>query len=112
KNINFVREFMIYARKSAQTARERSRELPRRGLSGLTDMDYLYLEGMADSAAQFLSRMQHSIEDPFIRYRNMVGSIAYTLRMLLRLGYFAVVATGVTLLVDLTWLRCYAGGLG
>jgi ubiquinone biosynthesis protein len=110
KDINVVREFMIYARKAAETAHERSREV-RRGLSGLTDMDYLYLEGIGDSAAQFLSRAQRSIEDPFVRYRNMVGSIAYTLRMLLRLGYLAAAAAGIAILADVIWMRWHGRGI-
>jgi predicted unusual protein kinase regulating ubiquinone biosynthesis (AarF/ABC1/UbiB family) len=111
KDINFAQEFMIYARKAAKTAREEAREVPRRRLLGPTAMSYLFAEEITDSAAQFLSRFQRTIEDPLVRFRNMVGKIAYTLRMLLRLGYLAVASAGIAVLADAIWKWWYGHGI-
>ncbi len=74
-------------------------------------MSYLFAEEITDSAAQFLSRFQRTIEDPLVRFRNMVGKIAYTLRMLLRLGYLAVASAGIAVLADAIWKWWYGYGI-
>jgi ubiquinone biosynthesis protein len=101
--INVAREYQIYARQAAKEARKRVHKAFRDRMWGPTDMDYLFLEQIADTATQFLFKLQRSVEDPLIHFRNIVGKIAYTASLLLRMGYLAAALVGIALLADAIW---------
>jgi predicted unusual protein kinase regulating ubiquinone biosynthesis (AarF/ABC1/UbiB family) len=98
--IDLTREFESYIRQSAKEARRRVQKNMKKRLWGLTDRDYLNVEQIADSATQFVFNLQRKIEQPVVQYRNIVGKIAYTASLLLRLGYLAATGLGIALLVD------------
>ena len=54
----------------------------RKRMYGPTKIDYLRLEQMGDSAMQFLFRLQRSVEEPIVQFRNIVGKIAYGVSMM------------------------------
>jgi predicted unusual protein kinase regulating ubiquinone biosynthesis (AarF/ABC1/UbiB family) len=101
--INVAREYQVYATQAAKEARKRVRKAFRERLWGPTDMDYLVLEQLADTATQFMFKLQRSVEDPLIHFRNIVGKIAYTASLLLRMGYLAAALAGIALLADSIW---------
>jgi ubiquinone biosynthesis protein len=100
KTINFAHEYGAYAKVAAKNAREHARNSGRKWHSGLTDMDYLALEQVADSAGQFLYKFRRGVEDPLVHFRNMAGKISYAAALLLRLGYIAVAAAGLAVLAE------------
>jgi len=101
--INVAREYQVYATQAAKEARKRVRKAFRERLWGPTDMDYLVLEQLADTATQFMFKLQRTVEDPLIHFRNIVGKIAYTASLLLRMGYLAAALAGIALLADSIW---------
>jgi len=68
---------------------------------GPTDMDYLAIEQLSDTATHFLFQLQRNIENPIIHFRNIVGKIAYISSLLLRLGYLVAAAWAISLLASL-----------
>ena len=70
-------------------------------------MDYLKIEQMADIATQLVFKFQRSVEDPIIHFRNIVGKIAYSLGMLLRLTYLAATAVGLALIIEYSAARWF-----
>jgi predicted unusual protein kinase regulating ubiquinone biosynthesis (AarF/ABC1/UbiB family) len=100
KNIDLAREFHHYIMETAQDARRRVQQNLKKRVWGLTDMDYLQIEQIADSATQFMFQLQRRIEHPIVQFRNVVGKIAYTASLLLRLGYLAAVVLVIALLAD------------
>ena len=100
KSINFAHEYRAYAKIAAKDAREHARKDGRKWSSGPTDLDYLALEQVADSASQFIYRFRRNVEDPFVQFRNIVGKISYTVTVLLRLGYLAVAVAGIAAVAD------------
>jgi hypothetical protein len=101
--INVAREYQVYAAQAAKEARKRVRKVFRERMWGPTDMDYLFLEQIADTATQFLFKLQRSVEDPLIHFRNIVGKIAYSASLLLRMAYLAAALAGIALLADSIW---------
>jgi ubiquinone biosynthesis protein len=99
-NIDFSKEFLIYAEQAGKEARKRVQKRLKERLTGPTDLDYLRLEQMGDMATQFLFRIQRTVEDPVIHFRNIVGKISYAVSLLLRLGYIVAAALAIGLLVN------------
>jgi ubiquinone biosynthesis protein len=97
KDIDFGREYGPYIRKVARAARDRTRNT---GRFGVTQANYLALEQVADSSIQFFSRLQRTVEEPVVRFSNVMGKIAYTATMFLRLCYFALAVAGIAVLAD------------
>jgi ubiquinone biosynthesis protein len=100
KEIDLAREYKGYVEEAAAEARQRVKRGMKRRLLGPTDMDYLQIEQLTDSAAQFLFKMQRNIENPIIHFRNIVGKISYIATTLLRLGYLVAAGWGIALLVN------------
>jgi predicted unusual protein kinase regulating ubiquinone biosynthesis (AarF/ABC1/UbiB family) len=100
RDIDLVRAYKEYADEAAKEARLRVRRGIKKRLLGPTDMDYLQIEQLTDSAAQFLFQVQRNIENPIIHFRNIVGKLAYIATLLLRLGYLVASAIGLGLFVD------------
>jgi predicted unusual protein kinase regulating ubiquinone biosynthesis (AarF/ABC1/UbiB family) len=107
KDIDLAREYKGYAVQAAREARQRVRRSIRKRFRGPTDMDYLQIEQLTDSAAQFLFQMQRNIENPIYHFRNIVGKIAYIVTMLLRLGYLVGAGWGVALLANFVSKRWF-----
>jgi ubiquinone biosynthesis protein len=100
KDLNMSQEYRFYLRQIAKEARERVRREFKRRLCGPTDMDYLRMEQFGDTVSQLGFQLQRNIENPIIHFRAVIGKIAYTSRLLLRLGYLCAAAFGVAVLVD------------
>jgi ubiquinone biosynthesis protein len=111
RNIDYAREFSAYVRNAAQDSRERARQNRGRRVMGLTDMDYLGLEQVADSAGQLLYKLERGIQNPLVKFRNMAGKVAYTGTLLLRLAYLTVAAAGIAVLADKTSTAWYGRGI-
>ncbi len=99
-NVDLARAFQKYIRQSAKGARRRVQKNLKKRLWGPTDRDYLNIEQITDSATQFIFQLQRKIEQPIVQYRNMVGKIAYTASLLLRMGYLVAVGLGFAVLAD------------
>ncbi len=100
KEIDLAREYKGYADEAAGEARQRVKKGLKKRLLGPTDMDYLQIEQLTDSAAQFLFQMQRNIENPIIHFRNIVGKISYIASTLLRVGYLIGAGWGCALLAN------------
>lgn len=99
-HIDAVEEWKSYAKRAGRDARRRVRKQARKRVWGPTKMDYLRIEQFTDMASQFAFRLQRSIEDPIVNFRNIVGKIAYSMSMLLRLCYLAAAVVGGAFLAD------------
>lgn len=100
KDIDVAREWSAYARVAARESRERVQKNLKKRSHGLTDMDYMQLEQLADMSTQFIFQLQRNIENPIIHFRNMVGKISYIASILMTVGYWAACAIGLGLLAD------------
>jgi ubiquinone biosynthesis protein len=82
-DIDFAREYKVYAREAGRVARRRVQKFLRKRMGGPTKMDYLRIEQLGDLVNQGLFRWQRSIEEPMVHFRKMVGKIAYSISMLI-----------------------------
>lgn len=96
--LDVTREYKAFLRVISKEARQRMRRRLHKRLTGFTDADYLAVEEFADLANQFMFRLQRSVEDPIIHFKNVVGKISYVARLLLRLGYLVALGLGAGLL--------------
>jgi ubiquinone biosynthesis protein len=87
KDVDPVQEWQGYAKKAGKEARRRVRSAFQKRSNGLTSVDYLRVEQLADMANQFVFRLQRSIEDPIFHFKDTVGKIAYGISLLLRIVY-------------------------
>jgi predicted unusual protein kinase regulating ubiquinone biosynthesis (AarF/ABC1/UbiB family) len=93
RDLDIIEAWQAYQRERAKAARDRVKKSLKRRFWGPTDMDYLQMEDFADMAMQSFFRLQRSIENPIIYFRNIVGKIAYIASLFLKLGY--VIGVGV-----------------
>jgi hypothetical protein len=63
-------------------------------------MDYLRIEQMADTANQFMFRLQSAVDTPILHFKETAGKIAYGVATLLRIAYLAGVLACLGLLAD------------
>ncbi len=107
KSVDPVREFKGYARRAGKEARRRVlKNVQKRLMTGPTKMDYLGIEQLADMVSQFVFRIQRSVEEPILNFRHVVGKIAYSLSVLMRLVYLMMFVVGIGLVANLisqTW---------
>jgi ubiquinone biosynthesis protein len=101
KNIDPIYEFKQYTRQAGKEARRRVVKYMRKRLTGPTGTDYLGIEQLGDTVNQFAFRFQRRVEDPILNFRNVVGKIAYSLSVLMRIAYLMVFVVGVGLITDL-----------
>jgi hypothetical protein len=97
RDLDFSREYKVYAKKAGNAARRRVQKLVRKRMGGPMPTDYIRIEQLGDLVNQFLFRWQRSIEDPLIQFRNIVGKMAYSVSVLIRAG--SIVATVAVLAV-------------
>lgn len=100
KDIDFLEEFDEYARGAAKEARHRVQKAMRKRLQGPTDNDYLVMEQVGDSISQFFFQWQRLVEDPAIAFKNIVGKIAYTMSLLVRLVFVTILLAGCAVIVQ------------
>jgi ubiquinone biosynthesis protein len=100
KDVDIAHEWKIYAEAAGKAARKRTRKLISKRLGGLTKTDYLRIEQAVDTASQFLFKIQRSADIPIFQFRNIVGKISYIASLLLRIGFLAMLAGAVAVLVD------------
>jgi ubiquinone biosynthesis protein len=100
RNIDLGEVYREYIEEAAKESRQRVRKSIKKRLLGPTDMDYLQIEQLTDSATQLLFQVQRNIETPIVHFRNIVGKLSYIAMLLLRLGYLAAGAVVVVLIAD------------
>jgi ubiquinone biosynthesis protein len=98
KTVDPIREWGNYAKQAGKDARKRVLGFAKKRIYGPTNMDYVRVEQLADIANQFVFRLQRSVEDPIVNFRNIVGKIAYSLSMLLRVAYLTLGFIGLSLI--------------
>ncbi len=107
KNLDHIEEYESYARVAGKAARRRVRKNMRKRLAGPTNLDYLRIEQLTDTVNQFFFRIQRAVEDPLVQFRNIVGKIAYSFSVLLKVVYVAASVAGVALLADFVARRWF-----
>jgi ubiquinone biosynthesis protein len=107
KDVDPVREFKLYAREAGEDARRRVHKSARKRFNGPTRMDYLRIEQLAATAAQYAFRHQRNAENRIPDFRSIAGKIAYALSMLLRLTYLMVILGGGSLVADVLARRWF-----
>jgi ubiquinone biosynthesis protein len=100
RHIDLAEAYREYIQGAAKEARQRVRKSVKKRILGPTDMDYLQIEQLTDSATQFLFQVQRNIETPIVHFRNIVGKLSYIAMLLLRLGYLAAGAAAVVLIAN------------
>ena len=77
RHIDLAAAYREYIKEAASEARQRVKKSTKKRLLGPSDMDYLQIEQLTDSATQLLFQVQRNIETPIIHFRNIVGKLAY-----------------------------------
>lgn len=86
KDLNVTKEWEAYAKEAAKESRNRVVKSFEARRHGLIDMDFVQIEEFGDVLTQFLFRLQQNVENPIVRFRNIVGKIAYIFSLLLKVG--------------------------
>jgi len=76
----------ILAKEAAKEARIRVKNGLKKRRYGLTDFDYAQIEEVGDMLRQLVFQLQQNIENPIIRFRNIVGKIAYIVSLMLKVS--------------------------
>jgi ubiquinone biosynthesis protein len=100
KDLDVTKEWEAYGKEAAKEARQRVKKGMQQRLFGPTDMDYLQIEEFGDLARQFVFQLQQNIENPIIRFRNIVGKIAYVVSLMLKVGVLVAAALAVGYIAD------------
>jgi ubiquinone biosynthesis protein len=95
RDINVAKEWQEYIKRAGKEARARIKERIRKRLNGPTKADYLQFEQLADTLTQFLFNWQRQVEQPIVHYKSIVGKIAYTVTLLLRLAGVLLIFVGI-----------------
>jgi predicted unusual protein kinase regulating ubiquinone biosynthesis (AarF/ABC1/UbiB family) len=107
KTIDPIVEWDVYARIAGKDARKRVIKSMKKRFNGPTKMDYLKIEQLGDIINQAAFKFQRRVEDPIVNFRNIVGKIAYSFSVLLRLGYLGILIGGVFLGADILAERLF-----
>jgi predicted unusual protein kinase regulating ubiquinone biosynthesis (AarF/ABC1/UbiB family) len=100
KDLDVTKEWEAYGKEAAKEARQRVKKGMQQRRFGLTDMDYLQIEEFGDLARQFVFQLQQNIENPIVRFRNIVGKIAYVVSLMLKVGVLVAAALAVGYIAD------------
>lgn len=100
KDLDVTKEWEAYGKEAAKEARQRVKKSMQQRRFGPTDMDYLQIEEFGDLARQFVFQLQQNIENPIIRFRNIVGKIAYVVSLMLKVGVLIAGALAVGYIAD------------
>jgi hypothetical protein len=100
KDIDVPKEWQAYTKQAAKEAGIRMKKKLKERLRGPTDMDYMALEQLGDMTTQFFFQVQRNIENPIVHFRNIVGKIAYSISLLLKLAFLVGAGLGLAVLAD------------
>jgi predicted unusual protein kinase regulating ubiquinone biosynthesis (AarF/ABC1/UbiB family) len=100
KSIDPFQEWKGYARRAGKEARERARQFMKKRANGPTPTDYLRLEQIVDTINQAMFRLQSTIDDPVLRFKETAGKISYAVSTFMKLGYFLGVVACLVLAVE------------
>jgi ubiquinone biosynthesis protein len=100
KNLDVTKEWEAYAKEAAKEARQRVQKSLHQRRFGPTDMDYVQIEEFGDIFRQVIFQLQQNIENPIIRFRNIVGKIAYVVSLMLKVGVLVAGAIGLGYVTD------------
>ena len=93
--IDPFKEWKSYARRAGKEARGRARKFMKKRMHGPTPTDYLRIEQVADTINQAMFKLQRSIDDPILQFKETAGKISYAFSTFMKLGYFVgVMACG------------------
>jgi len=100
KNLDVTKEWEVYAKEAAKEARQRVQKGMHQRRFGPTDMDYVQIEEFGDMLRQLVFQLQQNIENPIVRFRNIVGKIAYVVSLMLKVGVLVAGAIGLGYVID------------
>lgn len=100
KDIDVLKEWEAYSKEAAKEARQRVKKSMYQRRFGPTDMDYVAMEEFGDMVQQFVFQLQQNLENPIIRFRNIVGKIAYVFSLILKVGVLVVGGIALGYVVD------------
>lgn len=100
KDIDIAKEWEAYAKEAAKESRNRVVKGMEARRWGPTDMDFVQLEEFGDVLTQFLFRLQQNVENPIVRFRNIVGKIAYIFSLLLKVGVLVAATFALGYIAD------------
>jgi ubiquinone biosynthesis protein len=107
RDMDVTKEWQAYFRQAGKEARLRVKKRLRQRLRGPTDLDYLAMEEFGDMITQLVFQLQRGIENPIVHFRNIVGKIAFTVGLFLRIGYLAAMVFGAGLIADFVARRWF-----
>jgi ubiquinone biosynthesis protein len=100
KDLDVSKEWEAYAKEAAKESRRRVVKSLEARRHGPTDMDFVQIEEFGDVLTQFLFRLQQNVENPIVRFRNIVGKIAYIFSLLLKVGILVAGAVALGYIAD------------
>lgn len=100
RTIDPVKEWKGYARRAGKEARARARRFMAKRRNGLAPTDYLRIEQMVDTLNQAMFRLQRTIDDPVLQFKETAGKVSYAVSTFMKLGYFIGVLACLALLVE------------
>jgi len=100
KSIDIAKEWEAYTKEAAKESRERVKKSMHQRRFGPTDMDYVAMEEFGDMVQQLIFQLQQNIENPIVRFRNIVGKIAYVVSLILKVATIVVGAIGLGYVID------------
>jgi hypothetical protein len=100
KDLDVTKEWEAYAKEAAKEARQRVQKGMHQRRFGPTDMDYVQMEEFGDMLRQIIFQLQQNIENPIVRFRNIVGKIAYVVSLMLKVGVLIAGAIALGFLAD------------
>lgn len=108
KDLDVTKEWEAYAKEAAKESRKRVQKSLHQRRFGPTDMDYVQMEEFGDMLRQFIFQLQQNIENPIIRFRNIVGKIAYVVSLMLKVGVLIAGAIAFGYLIDAVSKRWFS----
>ena len=90
KDIDVIKEWEAYGKEAAKEARQRVQKSMHQRRFGPTDMDYVRWKNSATWSSSLFFQLQQNIENPIVRFRNIVGKIAYIFSLILKVGVLVV----------------------
>jgi ubiquinone biosynthesis protein len=100
KDIDVPKEWEAYAKEAAKESRQRVQKSMHQRRFGPTDMDYVQIEEFGDMLRQLVFQLQQNIENPIVRFRNIVGKIAYVVSLILKVAALVVGTIGLGYVID------------
>jgi ubiquinone biosynthesis protein len=100
KTIDPFEEWKGYAQRAGKEARSRARRFMEKRRNGLTPTDYLRIEQVVDTLNQAMFRLQRTIDDPVLQFKETAGKVSYAVSTFMKLGYFIGVLACLALLVE------------